>query len=135
MYDLYLEGHSLAKVARHFGVTRQAVYKMFNRRGWPLRPRPKPLPFVVFKEERYTIMVGGYYRKTRKTRGNRSYLHQDIWEDAYGPIPEGHDIHHKDGDKTNNTLSNLECLAKADHTRLHNQQRKDSVGEAESYRG
>ena len=132
MYDLYLEGHSLAGVARHFGVSRETTYKMFNRRGWPLRPRPKPLPFVVFKEERYTVTVLGYYRKTR---GDRSYLHRDMWEDTHGPIPEGHDIHHKDGDKTNNTLSNLECLEKADHTRLHHQQGEDSVGEAESYRG
>ncbi len=49
----------------------------------------------------------------------RKPCHRIIWEEDVGPIPEGHDIHHKDGNKFNNLLSNLECLSKADHMRLH----------------
>jgi hypothetical protein len=37
-------------------------------------------------------------------------LHQEIWKAAYGEIPEGGHIHHRDGDPLNNSLENLECL-------------------------
>ncbi len=36
-----------------------------------------------------------------------------------GKIPDGYDIHHKDFNKTNNNIENLECLSKSDHTRLY----------------
>lgn len=59
-------------------------------------------------------------------RVNRGYLqykgkpcHRIIWEQDIGPIPPGHDIHHKDGNTFNNLLENLECLTKSDHIRLH----------------
>jgi len=45
--------------------------------------------------------------------------HVMVWEASNGPIPEGFDIHHKDGNKLNNDLSNLECISKLDHKREH----------------
>ncbi len=45
--------------------------------------------------------------------------HDVIWEQAHGPIPEGHDVHHKDRDKLNNCLDNLELLSKLHHKREH----------------
>lgn len=114
MYQFYQQGHSLSRVADAFGVTRQSVYKMFKRRGFVLRDRQAPLPFVVFNGSKYTRRATGYYAKTD---GERSYLHRDIWEHHYGPIPPDHDIHHKDSDKANNTPSNLECLPKDEHAR------------------
>lgn len=29
-------------------------------------------------------------------------------------------VHHKDGDKTNNAIENLELMSRSEHTRLHN---------------
>lgn len=122
MYDLYCQGLSLAGVARAFGTTRQAVYKMLTQRGWPLRPRPKPLPFISFGNRRYTLRRCGYYGATD---GQRGYLHRDVWEASHGPIPQGFDIHHRDGNRANNALSNLELFEKAEHSRRfstgHNQ--------------
>ncbi len=46
-------------------------------------------------------------------------IHRMIWEHLYGTIPEGHQIHHKDGNKLNNSVKNLECLSKSDHMHLH----------------
>src|SRR4051812_4898466 len=46
-------------------------------------------------------------------------LHQETWEAAHGPIPEGHDIHHRDNNPLNNTLENLECLTEAEHAAYH----------------
>ena len=36
-------------------------------------------------------------------------------------IPEGHAVHHVDGDKINNELDNLVVLSKRDHRLLHSQ--------------
>lgn len=51
--------------------------------------------------------------------GRQNYLHRQIWEDTYGEIPPGHEIHHKDGNPSNNWPWNLECLSKGEHSRLH----------------
>ena len=47
------------------------------------------------------------------------YLHKKIWEDAYGEIPKGFHIHHKDGNTGNNSLGNLEILSCKDHRGKH----------------
>lgn len=49
--------------------------------------------------------------------------HRFVWEQANGPIPEGFQIHHIDGDKTNNKLSNLQLLSNSEHQKLHNESR------------
>src|SRR5215471_14644831 len=43
------------------------------------------------------------------------WLHRVIWEHYFGPIPPGHDIHHKDRDTSNNAIGNLECVSRAEH--------------------
>lgn len=46
-------------------------------------------------------------------------LHQQKWIDVNGPIPKGHEIHHKDGNPLNNEIGNLECLSEAEHDAIH----------------
>lgn len=43
------------------------------------------------------------------------YLHRVVWQDANGPIPEGHHIHHIDRDRGNNSLENLEAVPAREH--------------------
>lgn len=61
---------------------------------------------------------GGLYRlwpsERYFARGGKK-LHRDVWSDAFGDIPKGHHIHHKDADPANNQLSNLECLHGKEH--------------------
>lgn len=45
--------------------------------------------------------------------GNR--LHRAVWTSAFGSIPRGCHIHHKDEDTVNNSLVNLECLPPSEH--------------------
>jgi hypothetical protein len=47
------------------------------------------------------------------------FEHRMVWEAAHGPIPQGHHIHHINGDKLDNRLCNLECLTPAEHNRRH----------------
>ena len=60
-------------------------------------------------------------------RYKRGYCHRMIWEQDVGPIPEGFDVHHKDGNKLNNLLENLECLSKSDHVRLHANENREKM--------
>lgn len=54
---------------------------------------------------------------TGKTMAIREHRH--IWEAANGPIPAGYAIHHIDGHRDNNALSNLLCLSSGGHAILH----------------
>jgi endogenous inhibitor of DNA gyrase (YacG/DUF329 family) len=42
-----------------------------------------------------------------------------MWKAAYGPIPDGFDVHHKDDDPGHNELDNFKLLSRSDHTALH----------------
>jgi hypothetical protein len=55
----------------------------------------------------------------RERRRGVDWLHRQVWKDHFGPIPEGHQVHHKDEDPLNNDPGNLECLTDAEHKRRH----------------
>lgn len=55
--------------------------------------------------------------------------HRWVWQCAHGPIPDGYQIHHRDGDRTNNKLRNLAALTPSDHKREHCGHWKDPAGE------
>ncbi len=42
-----------------------------------------------------------------------------VWINHYGAISEGMDIHHKDSDKSNNEIDNLELINRSDHLKKH----------------
>ena len=42
-----------------------------------------------------------------------------VYKKAYGDIPDGFDIHHKDSNPCNNAPSNLEALSRKDHAMRH----------------
>jgi len=46
-------------------------------------------------------------------------VHVVVWERANGPKPKGTEIHHKDEDKANYALANLELLTNSEHQRIH----------------
>lgn len=45
----------------------------------------------------------------------RKRVHRLVWEAFNGPIPQGLEINHKDEDRTNNNLGNLELLSHRDN--------------------
>lgn len=53
-------------------------------------------------------------------RGYKSTMvHTIVAEVFLGPRPEGHAIHHKNHDRTDNRASNLEYMPNVEHCRLH----------------
>jgi len=54
-------------------------------------------------------------------------IYRKIWESYNGPIPKDEfgksfQIHHLDGNRYNNDISNLMCLSAEDHIALHRSQ-------------
>lgn len=74
---------------------------------------------VVFNGWTFFLVRGRYYCRGARNRKGPPNLHRAIWEDANGPVPDGCDIHHRDGNPLNNALDNLECIAAMEHRRQH----------------
>lgn len=60
----------------------------------------------------------GYIRLRRD--GVAKMEHVMVWEKHYGKIPDGHQIHHIDGDTKNNTLENLIMICPNCHAQTEN---------------
>lgn len=71
---------------------------------------------IIYKGVKFNLQQG-YYRRIVQ-------LHRQIWEDHFGKIPDDYHIHHKNGDKTDNRIENLECLHVAEHRKIHNSQKE-----------
>lgn len=60
-----------------------------------------------------------YWYSTIPIGGKRRYMHIYVWEQANGQIPKGYEVHHKDLNRDNNNLLNLELLTVQEHKKLH----------------
>lgn len=65
-----------------------------------------------FNGESY-YYCGTYFQR----KGKR--LHRAVWEHHNGQIPKGYHIHHKDEDRRNNNIENLELVLGNDHLKHH----------------
>ena len=86
-----------------------------------------------------------YYRGIKFTSKNGSYfechpsnsfifngtvlLHRARWQDNYGKIPDEYEIHHRNKNKLDNRLKNLECIHGSDHARQHIKERLENGGD------
>jgi hypothetical protein len=59
--------------------------------------------------------------------GKEYLAHRLIWEKYYRTIPEGYEVHHKDENKLNNDISNLELVTKSEHGKIHYSEKKDKL--------
>ena len=52
--------------------------------------------------------------------GPKRYVaeHRLVYEQAYGPIPAGYHIHHKNGDKLDNRIENLVAMTRSEHHKV-----------------
>lgn len=81
----------------------------------------------------YKESNSGYYLGNVEIPGRkRRYpmrIHHYVWQKYNGPIPEGCHVHHIDGNKDNNDISNLELMTVHDHTSYHASQHTDYARE------
>ena len=64
----------------------------------------------------------GYHRLSLWNTATKStrlvFAHVLVWEEAHGPVPEGHCLHHRNGDKQDNRLENLQLVTHLEHKRI-----------------
>ena len=80
---------------------------------------------VEFNGVTYRLMGAGRYYLSQSTsnegRRHAKGLHVAVWEFYSGKtVPDGYEVHHKDGNYFNNDYSNLECMPRAEHRRITN---------------
>lgn len=65
-------------------------------------------------------------RPEQRRRGKAHRIYQWIYMDAHKmqEFPKGYDIHHVDGNRNNNELSNLQLMKREDHNKLHAEARR-----------
>jgi hypothetical protein len=56
-----------------------------------------------------------YYRCGYYFQHKGEKLHHAVWRYHRGPIPAGYHMHHRDNDRSNNTIGNLQCLTVKEH--------------------
>lgn len=123
LYADYQRLGSLEKVAAAHGRTRQSVYQVFKRAGVVLQPRPEAKPVVRYGGRKYSQDTNGYWRDTvyrsRRAKEGVGLLHHVVWIERHGPIPDGHKVIFKDGNKDHWQLGNLELLSNSAQVRRH----------------
>lgn len=91
------------------------------------------------KKEYKTYFGKRFYKDKKGYYVNSMPIHAQrwVWICHHGMIPEGLDVHHKDGDKGNNEISNLELVTRSEHLKKHHalgsydyEQRKEQLAEA-----
>lgn len=66
-------------------------------------------------------------RNYYKSYTDETYLHRDIWRRHHGEIPDGYQIHHVDGDPSNNDIENLELVDAKEHQSQHARERIQAI--------
>jgi len=76
-------------------------------------PKPK-------RADGYHVTRKGYLRRATEPGGGGLKLgHVIAWESVNGPVPDGYQIHHWNGDKQDNALANLALVDALTHKRIH----------------
>lgn len=80
-------------------------------------------PKVEVVDDTHQSFNGNIFYKNQSGHFNANYaIHRAIWFYYYGAIPINYEIHHKDSNKANNDISNLQLLTKSEHKSLHNKE-------------
>jgi hypothetical protein len=69
-----------------------------------------------FNKKFYLDKKTGYWISTSK---KKIRAHVWVWKNNHGEIEKGFHIHHKDGNKSNNSIENLEKISAFEHLSLH----------------
>jgi HNH endonuclease len=116
MYRDYLRLRSAAKVGALYGRTRQAIWDIFQTKKLQLRKK-KFKKQIKHKGIAYSLHKG----YMRATSGGRVPLHHVLWIEKNGPIPFGHNLVFRDGNRFNFTLRNIICLTVAEQGKFSHQ--------------
>ena len=104
---LYRAGYSTRAVARLLGISKSHVGKLVKIAG-------------ASRDRTAAIQLACTDKPSTNPRTCRAQARRKVTRVQGAPLPRKMDVHHRDGDCTNNALDNLEVIDHAVHTRLHN---------------
>lgn len=68
----------------------------------------------------YVLVIAPEWYKGKRYRGRYCYEHHLAWEKHTGlSVPDGCIVHHKDGNKHNNNINNLQLMEAKTHVAMH----------------
>ena len=77
-------------------------------------------PKVEVIDESHQRFADVIYKKSKSGHfDGSSGIHRAVWSYVNGEIPQGYEIHHKDDDKANNSIGNLQLVTKSEHLKIH----------------
>lgn len=71
---------------------------------------------IYFGKKFYKNSSIGYWQSTKSAA---IYAHRWVWMMYFGEIPKGMHVHHIDGNRSNNDITNLQMLKPSDHMKFH----------------
>lgn len=120
---------SINQIGRDMSMNQVVIRRYFKKYGIPFKPTKEAQG--ALKGENHPSWKGGkfirneyyeVYAPDHPRSGTRNYMYEHIvvMEKHIGRyLKEGEVVHHKDGNKLNNDISNLQLMTKAEHTKLH----------------
>lgn len=81
--------------------------------------------WIEYNNHKFYPTKQGYWLGTVNKKPIR--LHRYVWEQHNGKIPKGYHIHHKNGNKNDNRVENLEMLPAAAHLSAHSNEPKQKT--------
>ena len=99
----------------------------FGNIRWKYKQKDK------YKPVNGTLSRHGYLNlHLRRPRSKHIYIHKFVAHHFINPVPDGFVVHHKDEDKLNNHVSNLEIVTHAEHRKRHKNSNKPQLTLAEA---
>lgn len=114
------------------GFSRGTVYNRFKDRKLQIRSVKETITNRNLNLDNHPNWRGGLYYDKIHNRilrcvGKGKYMQESVYQYLLShklkSVPKGFVIHHKDNNKLNNSVDNLEMLSRSQHTILHNKRR------------
>ena len=102
--QMLVDGAKLKEVAAFLNTSVTTVMSIKHGKTWCGNAEHRP--------NKYTAINSGYLviRLCKNGQYTQKLVHRMVWEAFNGPIPDRLEVNHKDLDKTNNKLDNLELV-------------------------
>jgi hypothetical protein len=132
---MFADGAALADVANFLGTSITTAFSIKKGKTWAGDSGARPVKTHVARDHyiRFSPCKDGKYVKMA--------VHRAMWEAFVGPIPKGMEINHKNLDRADNRLENLELLTHRENVQhafdayRENPASRQPAGKAGSYRG
>lgn len=108
---MFEQGALLREVAEFLGTSIPTAHSIKLGKTWAGNTRYRPVK--LRKDTKHYLQID----LVRNAKYNRKRVHRVVWEAFNGPIPERLEINHKDLDRANNRLENLELVTHQQNTR------------------